>query len=64
MYSLKLNYSDYYLPKTPYTLEEMNNDFITDKPDRIGKWKYKKYVENIKIDLGLSNWEVVESPKY
>jgi len=60
MFSLKLNHTDYYLPKTPYTVEEMSNGFMTNKSDRIGKWKHKKYVENLKRDLDLKNWTVIE----
>jgi hypothetical protein len=59
MWALELEDTGYYLPKTPYTVEEIKNGYITNKPDRIGRYVHKKYVDNIKRDLGLQNWNVV-----
>lgn len=60
MYALKLNGTNFYLPKTPYTNEECGNGYMTDKEERIGKYVHRKYVEKIKRELFLDNWTVVE----
>ena len=64
MWSLKVKGKDLYLPKTPYNQEEMEQGFypLTNKPDRIGCYKYKGYAERLQRTLQDHEFVVVESP--
>jgi hypothetical protein len=60
MWSLKVIGQEKYLPKTPYTQEEMEGDLLTNKPDRIGKYVHKGYALKLQRDLAHERFEVIE----
>ncbi len=60
MFSVRKKNTNLFLPKTPYTSEEMKNNYITTKGERVAVFKYSKIAQNIIRDLDLNSFEVVE----
>lgn len=46
MFCLKVVGKELYVPKTPYTQEEMENGYLTSKLERIGKYKHLGTIKN------------------
>lgn len=59
MFALRIIGTEYFNPKTPYTEEEMDNGYMTNKPERIAKYKKRGYAERVMKELG-GGFEVVE----
>lgn len=63
MYSLKIKDKDLYLPKTPYTKEEVENDYLTNDPKRIASYVHRGVAENRLRELSDEDFEIVNTPE-
>ena len=45
MFHVKIVGEELYLPKTPYTKQEMSGGYVTNIPNRIAVFKFKKVAE-------------------
>jgi hypothetical protein len=56
LYALKVKGTDWYLPKTPYTEEEMSTNLLTNKPERINKFKRRGNAERSARECPINPW--------